>query len=134
MSLLLNSTVNMAIPLALLGVFVLFVLSGMLWGIIRGLKKQSFRLVWIFVIALILFFVTPVITNAIMNLNVSFIGISVKGVELTTINEFVSGLLCNKEVTGEYAQIFIDNPDVIKAVLQIVTIFFNAILYSIRTT
>ncbi len=129
MSLLLNSTVNMAIPLALLGVFVLFVLSGMLWGIIRGLKKQSFRLVWIFVIALILFFVTPVITNAIMNLNVSFIGISVKGVELTTINEFVSGLLCNKEVTGEYAQIFIDNPDVIKAVLQIVTIFFNAILY-----
>lgn len=129
MSLLLNSTVNMVVPLALLGVFVLFVLSGLLWGVIRGLKKQSFRLIWIIVVALVLFFVTPVVTKALMNLDLSFVGYELYEVKLTTVNEFVNNLLLKEEVTGEYAQIFRDNPEVAAYALQIVTIFLNAILY-----
>lgn len=129
MNLLLNDTLNMVVPLALLGVFVLFVLSGMLWGIIRGLKKQSFRLGWIAVVALILFFVTPVITKELMNVDLSFLGAEPMDVPLTTINEFVNALLVEPEVTGDYAQIFIDNPEVAAYATQIVTIFLNAILY-----
>ncbi len=126
MSLLLNSTINLILPLVLAGVFVLAIIAGMIWGTIRGLKKQTFRLGWIVVTAVVLFFLTPVITRGLMNINLGFLNINISGVKLTTISAFVTELLSQ---IPDYGVIFADNPEVINSVLQVITIFFNAFVY-----
>ena len=62
---------------------VLAIIAGMIWGTIRGLKKQTFRLGWILVTAVVLFFLTPVITRGLMNVNLGFLNINISGVKLT---------------------------------------------------
>ena len=42
------------IPLIIGGIFLLFVLVGMFWGLVRGLKKSTFRLSWILITAVVL--------------------------------------------------------------------------------
>lgn len=129
MNLLLNATINLIVPLALLGIVALFALSGMFWGVVRGFKKQSFRLVWVVGIAVLLFFITPLITKALLNFNLSFLGFGYRGVQLTSINEFVINLVTSYDVMGEYAKIFADNKEVVLMVVSLVGIFINTILY-----
>ena len=126
MNILLNSTLNLVVPLSVLGLFLLIVIAGVIWGIIRGLKKQSFRLGWVFVIGLILFFVTPVITKAVIGMDFSFLNAEIQGIKLKTINQWVIDYAGTIE---GYGQIIKDNPETINAILQIVTIFLNVIIF-----
>ena len=68
---------TVSIVLTVLAIFII-VLS-VIVGIKRGMKKSFFRLGWLFVTALILWFVTPPISNALNSIDLTSLGLEVAG-------------------------------------------------------
>ena len=116
------------IPLIIGGIFLLFVLVGMFWGMIRGLKKSTFRLSWILVTSVVLFFVTPLITLGIMKIDLSFLNIVLNGTKVTSINHFVEVFLAT---IPEFGPVLAKSPKTIEMILALVSIFINAFIYVI---
>ncbi len=67
------------ISLILSAIVAVFVVVGVLFGIGRGVKKSGVRLLWLVVWGVILFFLTGVITKAIVNMNIDWAHLSYKG-------------------------------------------------------
>ena len=62
------------LSLALVGVLGVFVLFGMLFGLIRGVKRAGLRLAIFGGLLVVVFFLTPVISNALLGMNVNIGG------------------------------------------------------------
>ena len=77
------------IPLIVAGVFALFIIFGLLWGLIRGLKRTAFRAGWIVVIALICFFVAPLLTKWVMTMRLPAMNVG-DGVTCNTLTELAT--------------------------------------------
>lgn len=60
--------------ITMVGVLVLFIFFGMIYGMIRGFKRSLLRLVLYVGLLAAVFFLTPVVTNALLNLNVNIAG------------------------------------------------------------
>ena len=116
------------VPLIIGGVMFLFVLFGLFWGLIRGLKKSGFRAVWILTCAVILFFLTPLITKWLMNLNLGFLSIKVNGVPANSVRELIEVVISQ---IPNYGQILAKSPDTINLLIALVGLFINAFVYVI---
>ena len=60
--------------ITLLGVLALFIAFGMMTGASRGFKRSTLRLVTFVGLLLAVFFLTPVIINAILGINIKIVG------------------------------------------------------------
>lgn len=116
------------IPWIVGGVFLLFVLAGMIWGLIRGLKKSAFRAGWVIVTAVIVFFLAPVITVALMKMDISFLNINIDGVALTSLNELAAHYL--KQIP-DFGEILTENPETLEIMIKLVSLLLNAFIYVI---
>lgn len=116
------------IPWIVGGVFLLFVLAGMIWGLIRGLKKSAFRAGWVIVTAVIVFFLAPVITVALMKMDLSFLNINIDGVALTTLNELAAHYL--KQIP-DFGEMLTENPETLEIMIKLVSLLLNAFIYVI---
>lgn len=116
------------IPWIVGGVFLLFVLAGMIWGLIRGLKKSAFRAGWVIVTAVIVFFLAPVITVALMKMDISFLNINIDGVALTSLNELAAHYL--KQIP-DFGKILTENPETLEIMIKLVSLLLNAFIYVI---
>ena len=116
------------IPWIVGGVFLLFVLAGMIWGLIRGLKKSAFRAGWVIVTAVIVFFLAPVITVALMKMDISFLNINIDGVALTSLNELAAHYL--KQIP-DFGEILTENPETLEIMVKLVSLLLNAFIYVI---
>ena len=116
------------IPWIVGGVFLLFVLAGMIWGLIRGLKKSAFRAGWVIVTAVIVFFLAPVITVALMKMDLSFLNINIDGVALTTLNELAAHYL--KQIP-DFGEMLTENPETLEIMVKLVSLLLNAFIYVI---
>lgn len=116
------------IPLIVGGVLALFVLFGLFWGLVRGLKKTTFRAIWIVVTAVILMFVTPVITKAVMNIELPFLKIEDNGETLNTLNQIVVYYI--KQIP-DYGQLLASSTDALDALVTLVTLLINAFVFTI---
>ena len=114
------------IPLIIGGIFLLFVLVGMFWGLVRGLKKSTFRLSWILITAVVLFFVTPMITLALMKVDIGFIGITVNETKITSLNHLVEVLVAG---IPDYGTLLTKSPDTIEMILTLASLFVNSFIY-----
>ena len=112
------------INLIFLGVGLLFVALAMFWGMVRGLKRTTFRAVWLIVTAAILFFITPLITGMLLNVNLSFLNVDIDGVQLTTLKELGTTMLINQGL-GDLAQ----NAVVWELVQKLPGLVLNAFLF-----
>lgn len=119
---------ELIIQYGLLALLALFILSGMIWGLIRGLKKTLFRGVWLIATAVLLFFLTPVITWALMDMDVSFLGVQVDGIALVSVRQLLSDMLSKVEYAG---QLVADNPQLLDAMLRLALVFVNLFVYVI---
>ena len=81
------------ISLGITGLVGIFLLFGFLWGLIRGLKKSTFRLSWIIVTAIICLFLTHTITNVLVGLDLSFIGLEHNEQPVSTLSEYLQLIL-----------------------------------------
>ena len=109
-----------------LGLLIFFLLSGFIWGVIRGLKKTIFRGVWLLVFALILFFITPVVTNAIINMNLSSFNLVINEIPVTTIKQFVIDYISSINDIGAMAA---SNPEAMKIIEILPALIFNPIIF-----
>ena len=116
------------IPWIVGGVFLLFVLAGMIWGLIRGLKKSAFRASWVIVTAVIVFFLAPVITVALMKMDISFLNINIDGVALTSLNELAAHYL--KQIP-DFGEMLTENPETLEIMVKLVSLLLNAFIYVI---
>lgn len=116
------------IPLIVGGVFALFILFGLFWGLVRGLKKTSFRAIWIVVTAIILLLVTPILTKAVMNIPLPFLSIEVEGQTLSTLNQLAVYYI--KQIP-DYGELLASSTESINAVVTLVTLVVNAFIFVI---
>ncbi len=116
------------ITLILLAIALLFLVIGMFWGIVRGFKKSLFRGIWLFVLALIMFFLTPTISKAICNLNIEFLNLSIQGEPVTSIYDAINTLVMSQEKVADMVE---SNPDLIPLIEELIVLFINTFMFPI---
>ena len=116
------------ITLILLAIALLFLVIGMFWGIVRGFKKSLFRGIWLFVLALIMFFLTPTISKAICNLNIEFLNLSIQGEPVTSIYDAINTLVMSQENVADMVE---SNPDLIPLIEELIVLFINTFMFPI---
>ncbi len=72
-------------------ILVLLVYS-VLMGVKRGLGKSLFRLIWLVVFAVIMFFITPVIARALNSIDISTLNLDIYG-DVRTLNDIGTNLV-----------------------------------------
>ncbi len=113
------------INIILMAVVAAFIVFAMFWGLVRGFKKTAFRGIWLIVTALILFFITPLVTKFVMNLDFSFTGIEINGVAFTTIKAFLE----NMAADAGFATLLSENPVIYEIVEKIPGLILNAFIF-----
>ena len=117
-----------------LGLVGLFLLFQLLLGLKRGVKKSLFRLAWFAVVALVLFCVTPLISNWLNGFDISSFGLNIYG-PVTKLSDIGKNLLAQFEVDANtYPAVasFVENaPMMILNILVFVLGFWaiNILLY-----
>ena len=114
------------IPLIVAGVFALFIIFGLLWGLIRGLKRTAFRAGWIVAIALICFFVAPLLTKWVMTMQLPAMNVG-DGVTCNTLTELVTYYLGQIKDFGP----MLTAPETIDIMITLVGLVVNAFVFAV---
>ena len=112
------------ILLILNGVFALFLVLGFLFGL-KGIKKSGLRLGFFFVAAILAFIFTPMISKAIMQINITYQGSSmvIQDVLLTLIKSSPEIAEITASSTA-LEQLFVNFPLMIGNVVVFVVLFY----------
>ncbi|MBE5735608.1 MAG: YihY/virulence factor BrkB family protein [Clostridiales bacterium] len=115
------------VNLVITGLIALFILSGMFWGLKRGLKKTAIRSVWLLVTAgLLMLFLSSVVTNAIINMSFNF---TYAGVEVHNLSELITVFL--EESGTDLAMLGDSVGVVIESIIKYVALILNAFMFVI---
>ena len=82
-------------------IFFIFLILGFLFGLWRGFSKSVTRILIVIAIAVLSFFVVPSISKSLLTTNLSSLGISVNGVPLLNIEQFIKDLLSSFDKIDE---------------------------------
>lgn len=110
------------LALLIIGVQVLF-------GAIRGLKKSAFRLIWIFAWGVICLLLSSLIAKALVNIDISFLHISVNGEEISTLPAYIQKML--ESSNPDIAQAMADNPQMYELCMQIAVSVINLVVFEL---
>ena len=113
------------VNLVMLGIGLFFVAGGLFWGMVRGFKRTAFRGMWLLITALALFFITPLITKMLMNIDLSFTGLEISGVQLTTIKDLIETIAANEG----FGDVLTANPVLLELVEKLPGLLINAFLF-----
>lgn len=105
-------------------VFVVILVSGFFVGFWRGLKKSTANLVISIVGAIIAFFITPVVTNAIMGINIDYNG------QTTSLGQMI--VIAIKE-NPDIANIINNNPNLEAFFANLPSAVANTIVFILLT-
>ena len=111
-----------------IGILCAFLIFGMFWGMVRGFKKSLFRGVWLVLLAMIMFFLTPTISSALFNINLDFLGIIINGEKVHTIYETAYNILTTQE---QIADVITNNPSILPLIEELIVLFLNTIMFPI---
>lgn len=112
------------VSLIIAGVVGFMLLLGVLWGIKRGLKKSLFRLIWLLVTAVILFFVTPLISEPINEIDLSSLNLNIFG-NVTKLSDVGVNIFTNL-IGSEQLE---SNPELLNFVQSLSTVILNIVLF-----
>ena len=115
------------IGLILSGIGGAFLFFGVFWGLVRGLKKSLFRGIWLIALALIIFFLTPTISRALCNLDLSFLGVKVENATPSLFGAIRESILGVEGI----ADIADKNPSLIPMIEQLIILVINLIVFPI---
>lgn len=125
------------ISLTIIGIFIFILLVGFLVGLFRGLNKGLTRILLVVAMLVLSFFITPVITKAVMTIDITGLGINVAGSRMSTFPEIIRTLLNQipnvSDITGTaaYATIMEVVPQMVLNVVLFVVIFYLLRLISL---
>lgn len=81
------------ISTCVIGLFIVALLAGFIFGIARGFNRSLIRLLMVVATLVITFFTIPTITSWVLNLDISNLGISVGGETATSVPQILQSLL-----------------------------------------
>lgn len=81
------------ITTCVIAVFLVILLAGFLFGLARGFNKSLVRILMVVATLVIAFFITPSITKALMQADISNMGITINGETATSVGDIVVTLL-----------------------------------------
>jgi hypothetical protein len=114
------------ISLVVFGVALLFIVFSAFWGLIRGIKKTTFRGAWLIVTALVLFFVTPLVTRFIFTLNISALNLKIDEIQIITLKQAVEDFISsNADLSGFSSQ----TPFIVNAITTLPQLILNVIIF-----
>ncbi|HAJ77727.1 MAG TPA: hypothetical protein DCO89_01485 [Clostridiales bacterium] len=111
------------------GLALLIVLFQVMIGAIRGLKKSTFRLIWVFVWGCICVLAATLIAKSIVNIDVSFLHLRVMGEEVSTLPAFVEKML--ESGNPDIANMVADNPKIMELCTSIASMFIALVLFEV---
>ena len=74
-------------------IFVGLIIIGLLLGLLRGLKRSLLRLGGVIISAILAFFLTPLFSNAILNMDLTKFNLTIGNVGVTTVNDTIINYL-----------------------------------------
>ena len=74
-------------------VALVFLILGFLFGWMRGYQKSLTRLIIVLVVAVVAFFITPLLTNAVLTMDISGLNIRINGDLITNVKDYVITML-----------------------------------------
>lgn len=107
-------------------VLALIVILPVLMGAFRGLKKSAFRLVWVVLFGVLGFAFMSLISNAIMNADLTSLNLQVDGVAVTTVPQYIEVMISSSN--PDLAKVIADNPDVLKMIMTVALSIINLIV------
>ena len=111
------------INLSLFGLVIIMILIFVLIGLLRGVRKTLFRSLWLLVTAVVLFFVTPLLTRLVVNADYSFLNIP----NFTSIPDYLLSLI----EEPKYVDAINANPLLKEVILTLPTLLINTLLFTI---
>lgn len=78
-----------------------FLILGFVFGWVRGYQKSLTRLLIVLIVAVIAFFVTPAITNAVLQFNLAKYNVTVGGQAVATVKDYIIAQISQIEQVGE---------------------------------
>ncbi len=110
---------------------ILIVVLSFLMGLKRGMKKTLFRLAWVFVFTLIIWFVTPAVSNLLNNIDLTSLNLDVMG-PVHRLSDIGTNLL-NQLVTSiqdpELANIISTSPALNSFMQNLPTLILNVVIF-----
>lgn len=106
------------------GVIGLILLSSVLWGLKRGLKKSLFRFGWLLATAILLFFITPLVSGAVNQIDISGMNLDVFG-PVKTVGDVGVNIFKN---IAEHMQVE-SNAELLNFARNVSTVVLNVILF-----
>lgn len=103
--------------------FAVMLIVPILMGAFRGVKKSAFRLVWVVVFSALGFAFMALISNAIVNADITVLNLEVNGTIATTIPQYIE--LTISASNPDLAQLIADNVEVLKLVVALVVSVIN---------
>ncbi len=85
----------------LTGLLVLTILFGFVLGLKRGVGKASVRLITVVLAAVIAVFLTPVVSSALLNVNLSKLNLEINGVPIEKLGDSMVNVMLSYEGVGE---------------------------------
>ncbi len=110
---------------AVLGLFVVF---GLLWGLIRGFQKTVFRGLWLILVAFILLLLTPIITKWIMSIDLSKFNWQISGEPVTSVDGVLESVITNIDGMENATQ---NNPILLEFVKKAPLLLLNSLVFVI---
>ncbi len=117
------------ISLIVSGVALFFILAQFLLGAIRGLKKSTFRLVWVLVWGILCLIFSGIIAKALVNINIEFLHLSVNGETASTLPQYIQMLMASSN--EDVAQMMTDNPKIFELCTQIAISVLNLVFFEV---
>lgn len=128
------------ITTCVIAVFLVILLSGFLFGLVRGFNKSLVRIIMVIATLVIAFFITPSITKALMQADISNMNITINGETATSVGDIIVTLLNEipqiSDISGTdaYANIINVVPQMILNVVLFLVVFlalrsFTMIIY-----
>ena len=114
---------------AWLGIVLSFIISGLLYGLSRGLRKTLFRGAWLVATALLLFFLVSPLVDLILSFDLTSFGIelSINGTIVNNLKDYLTALICDSTGIANT----VENATAIADIFQVVKLFINVILFFI---
>ena len=117
-----------AISATIASVALVFLILGFVVGWVRGYQKSLTRFIIVLVVAVVSFFITPVITEAVLDFNLAKYGVEVNGQVVATVEDY---LIAQISQVGEIAELMESSATLRAFVTALPAMLVNVVLFTV---
>lgn len=108
---------------------ILIVVLPTLFGAIRGFKKSTFRLVWVFGFGLLCYFLAGVIAQNLVNVDMSVLNLTINGEQVSNLPLYIQKLL--EESNENLAIVIANNPQILELITSLASMVLSLVIFEV---